>query len=141
MLISFTPTISPCMLTSGPPELPPKMAASWPIQRTTEPTSSPSSVIRLNGQNIPGMTISRLLTMPMVTDCESASGLPRASTRSPTFSFEASPNWAAGNVLGFGGFSFRTAMSESGSVPTNSAGISSRVGSVQVMLRVLPATW
>ena len=74
------------MLTSGPPELPPKIAASWPIQRTIEPTSSPSSVMRLNGQNMPGMIISVLLTIPIVTDCDSASGLPRASTRSPTFS-------------------------------------------------------
>ena len=86
-LISLTPTISPLMFTSGPPELPPKIGASWPIQRTIDPTSSPSSVIRLNGQNMPGMIISVLLTIPIVTDWESASGLPRASTRSPTFSF------------------------------------------------------
>ena len=75
------------MFTSGPPELPPKIGASCPIQRTIDPTSSPSSVIRLNGQNMPGMIISVLLTIPIVTDWESASGLPRASTRSPTFNF------------------------------------------------------
>ena len=44
--------------------------------------------MRLKGQNMPGMIISVLLTMPIVTDCDSASGLPSASTRSPTFSFE-----------------------------------------------------
>ena len=134
------PTISPCMLTSGPPELPPKIAASWPIQRTIEPTSSPSSVMRLNGQNMPGMIISVLLTIPIVTDCDSASGLPRASTRSPTFSFVTSPNVATGNVRGAAGRSLSTAMSESGSVPTSSAGISSRLASVQVIARVRPAT-
>jgi len=96
-----------------------------------DPTSSPSRVIRLNGQNIPGMIISVLLTIPIVTDCESASGLPRASTRSPTLSFETSPKCATGNLRGTGGFSLRMAMSDSGSVPTNSAGISSRVASVQ----------
>ena len=41
--------------------------------------------MRLNGQNMPGMIISVLLTIPIVTDCDSASGLPSASTRSPTF--------------------------------------------------------
>ena len=116
------------MLTSGPPELPPKIGASWPIHRTIDPTSSPSSVIRLNGQNMPGMIISVLLTIPIVTDWESARGLPSASTRSPTFSFEASPKAATGNLRGSAGRSFRTAMSESGSVPTRSAGISSRFG-------------
>ena len=91
------PTICPCRLMSGPPELPPKMAASCPIQRTIEPTSSPSSVIRLNGQNMPGMIISVLLTIPIVTDCERARGLPRASTRSPTLSVATSPKEATGN--------------------------------------------
>ena len=76
---------------SGPPELPPKIAASWPIQRTSDPTSSPSSVMRLKGQNSCGMIISVLLTIPIVTDCDSASGLPSASTRSPTFSDVAVP--------------------------------------------------
>ena len=56
--------------------------------------------MRLNGQNMPGMIISVLLTIPIVTDCESASGLPRASTRSPTFSFVTSPNVATGNLRG-----------------------------------------
>ena len=140
-LISLTPTISPFMLTSGPPELPPKIAASWPIQRTIEPTSSPSSVIRLNGQNMPGMIISVLLTIPIVTDCDSASGLPSASTRSPTCSEPTSPKLATGNFRGAAGFSFSTAMSDSGSVPTSSAGISSRLASVQTMARVRPATW
>ncbi len=139
-LISFTPTISPLMFTSGPPELPPKMGASCPIQRTIDPTSSPSSVIRLNGQNMPGMIISVLLTIPIVTDWESASGLPRASTRSPTFNFVESPKCATGNVRGLGGFNLRMAMSERGSVPTSSAGISSRVASVQMIARVFPAT-
>ena len=130
-LISLTPMISPLMLTSGPPELPPKIGASWPIQRTIDPTSSPSSVIRLNGQNMPGRIISVLLTIPIVTDWDSASGLPSASTRSPTLSLETSPKWAAGNVRGTGGLSLRMAMSDSGSVPTSSAGISSREASVQ----------
>ena len=128
------------MLTSGPPELPPKIGASWPIQRTIDPTSSPSSVMRLNGQNMPGMIISVLLTMPIVTDWERASGLPSASTRSPTFSFETSPKCATGKVCGVAGLSLRMAMSDSGSVPTRSAGISSRVASVQMIARVRPAT-
>ena len=97
--------------------------------------------MRLNGQNMPGMIISVLLTIPIVTDCESASGLPSASTRSPTFSLVTSPKAAAGNVRGVSGRSFSTAMSDSGSVPTSSAGISSRLASVQVMARVRPATW
>ena len=134
------PTICPCRLMSGPPELPPKMAASCPIQRTIDPTSSPSSVIRLNGQNMPGMIISVLLTMPIVTDCERARGLPRASTRSPTLSVATSPKEATGNRRGVAGRSLRTAMSESGSVPTSSAGISSRLARVQVIARVRPAT-
>ena len=54
--------------------------------------------------------------------------------------FDASPNFAAGNVRGFAGRSLSTAISEIGSVPTSSAGISSRVGSVQTIDRVLPAT-
>ena len=140
-LISLMPTISPCMLTSGPPELPPKIAASWPIQRTIEPTSSPSSVMRLNGQNMPGMIISVLLTMPIVTDCESASGLPRASTRSPTLSLRDVAERGDRELARRRGPQLRTAMSDSGSVPTSSAGISSRLASVQVIARVRPATW
>ena len=135
------PTISPLRLTSGPPELPPKIAASWPIQRTMEPTSSPSSVMRLNGQNMPGMIISVLLTIPIVTDCDRARGLPRASTRSPTLSVETSPNDATGKVRGVDGRSRSTAISDSGSVPTSSAGISSRLASVHMIARVRPATW
>ena len=127
------------MLTSGPPELPPKIAASWPIHRTIDPTSSPSSVMRLNGQNMPGMIISVLLTMPIVTDWESASGLPSASTRIAHLQLgdvaEPSPT---GNVRGLAGRSLMTAMSESGSVPTRSAGTSSRLASVQVIARVRP---
>ena len=130
------------MFTSGPPELPPKIGASWPIQRTIDPTSSPSSVIRLNGQNMPGMIISVLLTIPIVTDCDSASGLPSASTRSPTFSFETSPKLRRpGTSAASRGLSLRMAISDSGSVPTSSAGISSRVASVQMIARVRPATW
>jgi hypothetical protein len=106
-----------------------------------DPTSSPSSVSRLNGQNMPGITISVLLTIPIVTDCDRASGLPSASTRSPTRSVAAVPKLAVGNFRGFGGFSFTTAMSDSGSVPTSSAGISSLDASVQRMALVLPATW
>ena len=97
--------------------------------------------MRLKGQNSCGMIISVLLTMPIVTDCDSASGLPSASTRSPTLSERAEPKLATGNVRGVGGFSLSTAMSESGSVPTSSAGISSRVASVHTIALVWPATW
>ena len=135
MLISLTPTISHDRFTSGPPELPPKIAASCPIHRTIDPTSSPSSVMRLNGQNRPGMIISVLLTMPIVTDWESESGLPSAITRSPTLSRDASPKRAAGNVRGRAGRSLMMAMSDNGSVPTRSAGTSSRFARVQMMDR------
>ena len=97
--------------------------------------------MRLKGQNMPGMIISVLLTIPIVTDCDSASGLPRASTRSPTFSLVTSPNVATGNFRGVAGRRRSTAISERGSVPTSSAGISSRLASVQVIARVWPATW
>ena len=96
--------------------------------------------MRLKGQNSCGMIISVLLTIPIVTDCDSASGLPSARTRSPTFSDVAVPNAATGNLRGFAGFNLITAMSDSGSVPTSSAGISSRVDNVQTIALVLPAT-
>ena len=96
--------------------------------------------MRLNGQNMPGRIISVLLTIPIVTDWESARGLPSASTGSPTLSFDESPNFAAGIGRGLAGRSFNTARSESGSVPTRSAGISSRLASVHVIARVRPAT-
>ena len=97
--------------------------------------------MRLKGQNSCGMIISVLLTIPIVTDCDSASGLPIARTRSPTLSDAARPKLATGNVRGLAGLSLSTAMSDSGSVPTSSAGISSRDASVQRIALVLPATW
>ena len=77
------------------------------------------------------MTISVLLMMPKVTDCEMAIGLPIASTESPTRSFDESPNVAKRNSRGLEGLSFKIEMSDSGSVPTSSASISSRSQSVQ----------
>ena len=87
------------------------------------------------------MIIFVLLTMPSVTDCDSASGLPIASTGWPARSLDESPNFAAGNVRGLSGCSLTTAMSDSGSVPTRSAGTSSHVDNVQTILRGRPATW
>ena len=90
------------------------------------------------------MIICVLLTMPWVTDCETAIGLPIASTTSPTFSWLESPqaataNGASGRLRVFN-FSFSTAMSASGSVPTRVASTSSPSASVQVMRMALPAT-
>ncbi len=136
------PTISPRRFTSGPPLLPPKITASWPIQRTIWPTSSPSS------RKLPaialGMIICVLLTMPRVTDWETAIGLPIASTTSPTRSPSESPQPAAASGasgrLRVSNFSFSTAMSASGSVPILAASTSSPSARVQVMWVALPAT-
>ncbi len=137
-LISLMPTISPARFTSGPPELPGKIAASCPIHRTIVPTSSPSSVMAV--RNMRGMTSSVLLMTPSVTDCETDSGLPIASTGSPRDSVDDRPKRATGNVRGLAGRSFSTAISDRGSVPIRSAGTSSRSGSVQMIRRVRPAT-
>ena len=68
----FTPMTSPFMFSSGPPELPGLMAASvwmkcwnWPL--------APGSMVRFLAE-----------MMPAVTVCDSAKGLPMASTQSPT---------------------------------------------------------
>ncbi len=77
------PTISPCMLTSGPPELPGLMAASvckksskgpWPIWRAFA------------------------LMMPAVTVAWSPKGEPTAITQSPTWTLSESPSRAKGNL-------------------------------------------
>src|ERR1035437_10360301 len=72
------------------------MEASWPIHRTIVPTSSPSSRPAPKSPKNRGMIISVLLTMPRVTDCDSASGLPMASTGSPLRSMAELPKWPAG---------------------------------------------
>ena len=75
------PTISPDMLTSGPPELPGLMAASvwrksskgpWPMERPLA------------------------LMMPAVTVCCRPNGEPIASTQSPTLTLSESPSTAEG---------------------------------------------
>src|SRR5207247_2041660 len=80
-----------------------------------------------------GITISTLLMMPSVTDCERAIGLPIARMESPTPIFDESPNMAGTNSRGFSGLSLSTEISVRGSVPTSSAGISSRSHKVQTM--------
>ena len=140
MPTSFTPTISPLRLTSGPPEFPGKITASWPIQRTISPTASPSSRIAP-----PGEIISVFATIPCVTDWEMPAGLPIASTMSPTSSAELSPNFATGSAASGSRSAFlsilRTARSASGSVPTNVAGISCRSDKRTVTRVARPATW
>src|ERR1035437_10717923 len=76
------------------------IAASCPIQRTSEPTSSPSNRKRRVEPQNRGMVISVLLMMPSVTDWERAMGLPIASTYSPTWILEESPKLAGLNSIG-----------------------------------------
>jgi len=78
-----------------------------PIQRTSEPTSSPSSVNRAV-ENADGITILMLLTMPSVTDWDMASGLPIANTASPTCNKLESPNSDGGEFARVSGLSFKT---------------------------------
>ena len=86
------------------------------------------------------MIMSVLLTMPSVTDCDSASGLPIASTTSPARELGRVAEARRRKRVGFAGFSFSTAMSESGSVPTSSAGTSSLLDSVQTIRCRRPVT-
>ena len=90
------------------------------------------------------MIICMLLTMPLVTDCETAIGQPIASTTSPTFSRLESPHSATARgtsgCLRVSSFNFNTAMSASGSVPTRVASTSSPLARVQVMRTASPAT-
>ena len=126
-------------MTSGPPELPGKICASWPIHFTTEPTFSPSISI---GR---GMRRSALATMPRVTAWDSASGQPMARTVSPTRTDSEDPNTAVGSGADPLGrrerSSLMTAMSLSGSVPTSVASSSSRVGRTTRMAVARPTTW
>jgi len=80
------------------------------------------------------------LTMPSVTDCDKAMGLPIASTESPTRIFDESPNLAGVKSRGVPDLSLRTEMSVSGSVPTSSASTSSRFHNVQNIRMPCPAT-
>ena len=134
------PTISPSRLTSGPPELPGKMTASWPIQRISSPTLSPS--IR---KAPPGGMSARFETIPCVTDCERPAGLPIASTTSPIWRSSESPNAANGSGARpsrrAAGSILRIVRSESASVPMSSAGSSSRLVSRTVIRLPRPATW
>ena len=140
---SLMPMISPSRFTNGPPLLPPKITASWPIQRTRLPTLSPSSLNSANQYRL-GIMSCRLLTMPLVTDCETAIGEPMASTVSPMRARSESPNLATGSLPVFLRrlrSSRITAMSASASVPTSLASISSPSAMRQRRWRALPATW
>ena len=117
------------------------MAASCPIQRTSPPTFSPSSLNCPYAPQNRGMTSSVLLMIPSVTDCDSAIGLPIASTESPTRMADESPNCAGSNSRGWSGLRRMMEMSVSGSVPTSSASISSRFHNVQNIRLACPATW
>ncbi len=81
----FTPITSPFMFSSGPPELPGLMAASvwmkcwnWPL--------APGSMVRFLAE-----------MMPAVTVCDSAKGLPMASTQSPTCAVSELPSLTVGS--------------------------------------------
>ena len=78
----FTPTISPAMFTSGPPELPGFTAAS--VWMKSKPGAATSSGAPLR------------LTMPKDTVCSSPKGWPSARTNSPTRSRFESPSSATG---------------------------------------------
>jgi hypothetical protein len=78
--------------------------------------------------------------MPRVTDCDNASGLPIANTVSPTLSASESAKSTAGNSRPGAPLSWSTAMSESGSVPTRVASISSLLASTQTSRVARPAT-
>jgi hypothetical protein len=136
----LTPTISPSRFTSGPPELPGKMIASWPIQRISSPTLSPSIC-----SAPPGGMRARFETMPCVTLCDRPAGLPMARTTSPIWSVSESPKAAQGSgVAGsrrVAGSILRTVRSERASVPTSVAGSSSRLVIRTVIRLPRPATW
>ena len=141
MPISLMPTIRPCVSTSGPPELPPKMTASWPNQRTSSPTDSPSRFIAPTKRV---MTMASLAMMPRVTDCVSPAGQPIERTVSPARTRSESANSATGK----GAFDRRrersswiTATSVMASAPTNVAGSSSRSASRHRNVAPRPATW
>src|SRR4051812_139328 len=104
----LTPTTSPDMLRSGPPELPWLIAASvW---------MTPGIV------NLLTELISRFraLTIPAVTVSSRPNGLPIATTPSPTSSADESPR-ASGCSLPEGASTLITARSDEGSAPTSFA--------------------
>ena len=142
--ISLIPTISPAGLTSGPPLLPGKICASCPIQRTTEPTASFSMRNESAPPKNDGIMSWVLLTMPFVTDCETAAGQPIASTTSPTFNLSESPNCATCNgslFLRLVRSSWTIAMSVNGSVATKRDSTSSPSHIRQISRLPRPATW
>src|SRR4028119_727726 len=102
-----------------------------------EPTSSPAMV----REPEVGITSSVLLTMPAVTDCDNASGLPIARTGSPTRSFDESPQRAAGYSPAADGISLMIAMSDRASVPISLASTCSLFDNVTDSHRASPATW
>ena len=134
MLISLTPTISPGMLTSGPPELPPKIA-----RVVADPAHDRSHVLPVERHAIERPEHARHDHFGIADDAH-RDGLrqgERAAERHDAVA-DLQPSThrqscATGKVRGFAGFSLRMAMSDNGSVPTSSAGISSRVASVQMM--------
>ena len=87
------------------------------------------------------MVILVLLTMPRVTDCDSANGLPMANTVSPTLARLESPQSTAGNSEWRLLSSLSTAISDIGSVPTSVASISSLLENTQSARVAWPATW
>ena len=85
-ICELMPTSSPLVLTSAPPELPWLIGAS--VWRKSSKLPSPRPVAR-----------PLALTMPMVTVWPTPSGLPKASTTSPTRDFPESPSGRAREAL------------------------------------------
>ena len=138
--ISLMPAIRPSVSTRGPPELPPKITASWPNQRTSSPTDSPS---RLMPPTKRVMTMASLAMMPRVTDCVRPAGQPIERTVSPTRTRSESANSAMGKgVLERRRLrsSLMTATSVMASAPTSVAGNSSRSANRQTNVAPRPAT-
>ena len=105
MMAVLMPTTSPCMLNSGPPELPRLIAASvW-----MKSSYGPELMSRLRAE-----------MMPTVTVPPRPNGLPIAITQSPMRIELELPNFTDFSFFSFGS-TFSTAMSVLVSLPTNSA--------------------
>ena len=131
-LISLTPTISPCMFTSGPPGV-----AAEDRRVVADPADDRPDILAVERHPVERPEHARHDHLGVADDAhrDRLGERERTAQRQHAFAdfqLETSPKCAAGNVRGVGGLSFRIAMSDSGSVPTSSAGISSRVASVQM---------